>query len=57
MLMREEIPFIRVLRLIPREMRDKLPQEYISLLETTVSFYLHDADSISTDPGIETDKG
>jgi hypothetical protein len=55
--MREEIPFIRVLRLIPREMRDKLPQEYISLLETTVSFYLHDADSISTDPGIETDKG
>ncbi|KAF7130954.1 hypothetical protein CNMCM5793_003889 [Aspergillus hiratsukae] len=35
MLMREEIPFTRVLRSIPREMRDKLPQEYISLLETT----------------------
>jgi RNA polymerase I-specific transcription initiation factor RRN7 len=35
MLMREDIPFIRVLRLIPREMRDKLPQEYIALLETT----------------------
>lgn len=35
MLMREEFPFIRILRLIPREMRDKLPQEYIALLETT----------------------
>ncbi|GFF43049.1 RNA polymerase I-specific transcription initiation factor rrn7 [Aspergillus udagawae] len=35
MLMREDIPFIRVLRSIPREMRDKLPQEYIALLETT----------------------
>jgi RNA polymerase I-specific transcription initiation factor RRN7 len=39
--MREDIPFIRVLRSIPREMRDKLPQEYVALLETTVSFYLH----------------
>ncbi|KAF4263982.1 hypothetical protein CNMCM8689_002179 [Aspergillus fumigatus] len=35
MLMREDFPFIRILRLIPREMRDKLPQEYIALLETT----------------------
>jgi hypothetical protein len=55
--MREDIPFIRVLRLIPREMRDKLPQEYIALLETTVRFYLHDADCVSTDPRIEIDKG
>lgn len=55
--MREDIPFIRVLRLIPRDMRDKLPQEYIALLETTVSFYLYDADSINSDPSIEIDKG
>lgn len=55
--MREEFPFIRILRLIPREMRDKLPQEYIALLETTVSLYLHDADRVSTDPRIEINKG
>ncbi|XHF97989.1 hypothetical protein AWENTII_001562 [Aspergillus wentii] len=34
MVMREEVPFVRVIKSIPREMRDKLPQEYLSLLET-----------------------
>ncbi|KAL1854658.1 hypothetical protein Plec18170_004749 [Paecilomyces lecythidis] len=33
--MRQEIPFIRVVREIPREMRDRLPQEYIGALDTT----------------------
>ncbi|GAD92747.1 RNA polymerase I specific transcription initiation factor Rrn7 [Paecilomyces variotii No. 5] len=32
--MRQEIPFIRVVREIPREMRDRLPQEYIGALDT-----------------------
>lgn len=36
MIMRGDVPFLRVIRIIPREMRDKLPQHYISLLETTV---------------------
>lgn len=34
MIMREEIPFIRIIKSIPREMRDKLPQTYLSILET-----------------------
>lgn len=32
-----DIPYIRITRSIPREMRDKLPQEYLSIIETTVS--------------------
>ncbi|KAL2001956.1 hypothetical protein VTN02DRAFT_934 [Thermoascus thermophilus] len=32
--MREEIPYIRVIKSIPREMRDRLPQEYHSALDT-----------------------
>lgn len=36
MVMRGDIPYLRIPRTIPREMRDKLPQEYLSLLETTV---------------------
>ena len=39
MVMRGEVPFIRIVKDIPREMRDRLPQEFISLLETTVSAY------------------
>ncbi|KAE8353148.1 RNA polymerase I-specific transcription initiation factor Rrn7 [Aspergillus coremiiformis] len=35
MVMREDIPYIRIIRSIPRDMRDKLPQEYLSILETT----------------------
>ncbi|PLN84478.1 RNA polymerase I-specific transcription initiation factor Rrn7 [Aspergillus taichungensis] len=35
MLMRGEVPFLRIILAIPREMRDRLPQEYLSLLETT----------------------
>ncbi|KAL4891631.1 hypothetical protein BDV59DRAFT_181367 [Aspergillus ambiguus] len=35
MVMRGEVPYIRVIKLIPREMRDKLPQEYLALIETT----------------------
>ena len=31
-----DIPYIRITRSIPREMRDKLPQEYLSMIETTV---------------------
>lgn len=34
--MRGDVPFLRIVKSIPREMRDKLPQEYISILETTV---------------------
>lgn len=36
MVMRGDVPFLRIVKSIPREMRDKLPQEYISILETTV---------------------
>ena len=36
MVMRGDVPFLRIVKTIPREMRDKLPQEYISILETTV---------------------
>ncbi|KAL5359701.1 RNA polymerase I-specific transcription initiation factor Rrn7 [Aspergillus floccosus] len=35
MVLREEVPYIRVIKSIPREIRDKLPQEYLSLIETT----------------------
>ncbi|TPR11854.1 bacterial signaling protein N terminal repeat family protein [Aspergillus niger] len=35
MVMRGEVPFIRIVKDIPREMRDRLPQEFISILETT----------------------
>lgn len=37
MIMYGDIPYIRITRSIPREMRDKLPQEYLSIMETTVS--------------------
>jgi hypothetical protein len=36
MVMREEVPYIRVIKSIPRDIRDKLPQEYLALIETTV---------------------
>jgi RNA polymerase I-specific transcription initiation factor RRN7 len=36
MVMRNDIPYYRVFLHIPRDMKDKLPQEYIALLETTV---------------------
>lgn len=36
MVMRGDIPYLRIIRLIPREMRDRLPQHYIALLETSV---------------------
>lgn len=39
MVMRGDVPFIRIVKIIPRDMRDKLPQEFISILETTVSAY------------------
>ncbi|KAB8232215.1 TFIIB-type zinc finger domain-containing protein [Aspergillus alliaceus] len=35
MIMCGEIPYIRVTRSIPREMRDKLPQQFLSIIETT----------------------
>ncbi|PYH64700.1 TFIIB-type zinc finger domain-containing protein [Aspergillus vadensis CBS 113365] len=35
MVMRGDVPFIRIVKIIPRDMRDKLPQEFISILETT----------------------
>lgn len=35
MIMYGDIPYIRITRSIPREMRDKLPQEYLSIIETT----------------------
>ncbi|KAI9043311.1 uncharacterized protein KD926_003841 [Aspergillus affinis] len=35
MIVRGEIPYIRVVKDIPREMRDKLPQEYLSIIETS----------------------
>lgn len=34
--MQGDVPYFRIIKTIPREMRDKLPQEYLSLLETTV---------------------
>lgn len=34
--MRGDIPYLRIIRLIPRDMRDRLPQNYIALLETSV---------------------
>lgn len=34
--MRNEIPYYRVFLHIPGDMKDKLPQEYIALLDTTV---------------------
>lgn len=36
--MRQEIPFIRAVREVPREMRDRLPQEYMGALDTRVMF-------------------
>ena len=38
MVMRGEIPYIRITREIPQEMREKLPQGYITALETKVLF-------------------
>ncbi|KAF7597094.1 Pol I core factor CF [Aspergillus hancockii] len=35
MIMCGDIPYIRITRSIPREMRDKLPQEFLSIIETT----------------------
>lgn len=34
--MKGDVPYLRIIRLIPREMRDRLPQHYIALLETSV---------------------
>ena len=36
MAMRGDFPFIRVLKSVPSEMRDKLPSEFVSNLETKV---------------------
>ncbi|KAL1970682.1 hypothetical protein VTN77DRAFT_4326 [Rasamsonia byssochlamydoides] len=33
---KEEIPFIRAVKAVPREMRDRLPQEYLAHLDTLV---------------------
>lgn len=38
MAMRGDIPYIRIIREIPQEMREKLPQGYITALETKVLF-------------------
>lgn len=35
--MRGDVPFIRIVKHVPREMRDKLPSQYVSLLEPRVS--------------------
>ncbi|PYH41405.1 TFIIB-type zinc finger domain-containing protein [Aspergillus saccharolyticus JOP 1030-1] len=35
MAIRGEMPFIRVIKDIPREMRDRLPQHFIAIIETT----------------------
>ncbi|KAK5696428.1 hypothetical protein LTS12_028567, partial [Elasticomyces elasticus] len=35
MVMKEDVPYLRIVRLIPRDMRDRLPQHYIALLETS----------------------
>lgn len=37
MAMRGDIPFIRTIRSVPADMRNKLPQQYLSLLEPRVS--------------------
>ncbi|KAF9885801.1 Pol I core factor CF [Aspergillus nanangensis] len=36
MVIHGDVPYIRVIRTIPREMRDKLPQELRSIIETTL---------------------
>lgn len=36
LVMKEDVPYLRIVRLIPRDMRDRLPQHYIALLETSV---------------------
>lgn len=35
--MRQEIPYIRAMRNIPKEMGDKLPPEFVAKLEMNVS--------------------
>ncbi|KAJ5601312.1 pol I core factor CF [Penicillium lagena] len=35
LVIRQDVPYIRVVREIPREMRDKFPPEYLSLLEVS----------------------
>lgn len=37
MIMRQEIPYARVLATVPREMRDRLPPELTAILEVNVS--------------------
>lgn len=37
MIMRQEIPYVRVLATVPREMRDRLPPELTAILEVNVS--------------------
>ena len=37
MIMRQEIPYARVLATIPRDMRDRLPPELTAILEVNVS--------------------
>ena len=35
---REEIPFIRAVRLVPRKMKEKLPAHFLGALDTRVRF-------------------
>ncbi|KAJ5586896.1 uncharacterized protein N7459_002661 [Penicillium hispanicum] len=40
LIVRQDIPYIRAVRTIPREMRDKLPPEFLSILDIIVSSHL-----------------
>ena len=40
LIIRQDIPYIRALRAIPREMRDKLPPEFLGILDIIVSLLL-----------------
>lgn len=40
MIIRQDIPYIRAVRSVPRDMRDRLPPELISLLDLVVSAQL-----------------
>lgn len=46
MAIRGEMPFIRIIKDIPREMRDRLPPQFIAILETTVSPGCHHERSV-----------
>lgn len=37
--LREDIPYVRAIRLVPPAMKQKLPAEYIMALDTTVRAY------------------